>query len=68
VGKQYPVPTAQGGEWAPERVWTLWRRDNFSLQGFAFPSSNKFRLFRSTEEEEEEKTDSMNLIVAPCIS
>jgi hypothetical protein len=27
-GKEPPVPIGQKAEWAPESVWTLWRREN----------------------------------------
>jgi hypothetical protein len=28
-GKEHPVPIAQEAGWAPDPVWTLWRRENF---------------------------------------
>jgi hypothetical protein len=32
-GKEPPVPTGQGGGWAPEPVWTLCRRQNLDPAG-----------------------------------
>jgi hypothetical protein len=40
LGKEPPVPIGQEAGWAPEPVWTLWRRENsISLAGNRTPSS-----------------------------
>jgi len=37
IVEQYPVSIEQEAGWAPQMVWTIWRRDNlFPLPSFEF--------------------------------